>query len=89
MRRRKPGRRVMRAHQLDAASARPIIHALGCRCKRCRHPELPADLLRRAAAANRWARNTFIGLGLGVAAAQLVDWIVGGPGILSIFGVGL
>ncbi len=82
----------MRARQiasaLDAASARPVIHALGCRCRSCRHPELPEDLVQRAVAANRWARNTFIGLALGLAAAQLVDWIVGGPGILSIFGVG-
>lgn len=83
MRRAKPGRRLMRAQPLDAASARPVIHALGCRCQSCRSSDHP-----RWAAANRWARNTFIGLGVGLGAAQIVDWIVGGPGILSIFGVG-
>lgn len=72
----------MRAQHPGAAPARPVIHALGCRCRYCQPPA------HRWEAANRWARQTFIGLALGLAAAQLVDWIVGGPGILSIFGVG-
>ncbi len=77
------------ARTLDAAPPRVTIHPLGCRCRRCRNQRISPSLIRRAVAANRWASHTFAGLALGLAAAQLVDWFVGGPGILSIFGVGL
>ncbi|HEX7852299.1 MAG TPA: hypothetical protein VF503_01225 [Sphingobium sp.] len=68
------------------------IHSMGCSCRRCRHPELPdgeLDLHAGIRAANRFALNTFIGLGLGMGAAALLDWYVSGPGVLSIFGIGL
>ncbi|MCW2412036.1 hypothetical protein [Sphingobium sp. B8D3A] len=38
-------------------------------------------------ALNHWARLTLIGLALGLGAACLLDLAIGGPGVLSIFGV--
>lgn len=73
---------------MDAPRPRtPPVHPITCVCRAC-NPHQP----RRSAQAdlhalNRWARHTLIGLALGLAVAWIVDLLVGGPGILSIFGV--
>lgn len=70
----------------------PRVHSMDCRCRGCRHPELPPrdeEVIASMHAATRFARDTFLGLSIGFGAAALIDLGIGGPGVLSIFGVGL
>lgn len=67
----------------DARVVRPLpIHAYGCRCKTC----MPRQS-RAIAVANHFAKLTVAGLLLGLFLAWIVDGLVGGPGILFMFGV--
>jgi hypothetical protein len=70
-----------------AVTHRQAIHPQSCRCPRCTPPALTPDAVRAMRLANRWARLTFVGLALGLGLAFIIDRLVQGPGVLSIFGV--
>lgn len=77
---------MKRALILRAEAPRPRparVHPIVCRCPHC-EPHRKAEALR---ALNRWARQTLLGLGIGAGLAWLLDLAIGGPGVLSIFGV--
>lgn len=65
-----------------APIGRPAIHPMTCRCHRCD----PFDAFH-VHHANRLARLTIAGLALGIAVAWASDLLIGGPGVLVIFGV--
>jgi hypothetical protein len=62
---------------------RPRLHPMGCACRRC-DPRRAIEAMR---ALNHWAHLTLAGLALGLAMAWIVDRLIDGPGVLSIFGV--
>lgn len=78
------------------------VHPITCRCDSCaaepammthqrferRHQQNVATFRALNQATQRWARQTLIGLGIGITAAWLLDLAIDGPGILIIFGVG-
>ncbi|MCW2366559.1 hypothetical protein M2341_002006 [Sphingobium sp. B7D2B] len=77
---------MRRALSLRAQAPRPRparVHPIACHCEHC-DPHRTSEAMR---ALNHWARLTLIGLGLGLGAAWLLDLAIGGPGVLSIFGV--
>ena len=57
------------------------IHPQRCTCQHC----MPRRRSELGQIANRWAGLTIAGVALGVALAWLIDLLVAGPGILSIF----
>lgn len=61
----------------------PRLHPMGCRCHRC-----DPWKVRKVEHANAAALRTIIGLALGAMLVLVLDAAIGGPGPLSLFGIG-
>lgn len=64
--------------------ARDMLHDMTCRCPRCRQAETPAD---QYLSPDRLAMLAIAGVIVGLILAELVDWMIGGPGVIPELGL--
>ncbi|QXT34306.1 hypothetical protein KV697_10715 [Sphingomonas sanguinis] len=60
------------------------LHPMTCRCSECRPKETPADSYLRP---NDIALLAIAGVIVGLILAELVDWMIAGPGVIPELGL--
>ncbi len=60
------------------------LHEMSCRCPECRPASSPAD---NHLSLNTMALITIAGLIVGLILAELLDWVMAGPGVIPELGL--